>query len=135
MPSSAWEKRNARARAAGYQSYYDYRAHDYGRLPPEAPRARGAALRRLRGHASVADLRRAVDDGSFVRAVPDESSRSDQTGQLRRVYVTLVDSEGVESEYQLIGRQFSDENMKRLRLDLEGEGVSVDTQYWEGVAA
>jgi len=56
VASAAWQRRNARARALGYTSYYDYRAHGYGARRPEAPRARGPSLRRLRGHAGAADL-------------------------------------------------------------------------------
>lgn len=54
---------DARARAAGYASYYDYRAHDYGRIPPSEPRARGDRLAALRGHRSAADLDRALRSG------------------------------------------------------------------------
>ena len=57
------ERDNARARAAGYQSYYDYRAHDYGRIPAGEPRATGDRLAALRGHRSAADLDRALRSG------------------------------------------------------------------------
>lgn len=32
--SAAQARRDEKARALGYQSYYDYRLHDYGRQPP-----------------------------------------------------------------------------------------------------
>jgi hypothetical protein len=55
-PSGYWQRRNARAVELGYRNYYDYRAHDNGRLPPDAPRLSGDELTRSRGHASGADL-------------------------------------------------------------------------------
>src|SRR6266542_1984867 len=77
MASPAWERRNARAQARGYASYYDYRAHEYGRRPPSAPRARGARLAHLRGHRSGADLSRALRSGrvelvNVIQLGPDE---------------------------------------------------------------
>lgn len=55
-PAGYWQRRNARAKALGYRNYYDYRAHDNGRIPPEQPALKGAELTRARGHASAGDL-------------------------------------------------------------------------------
>lgn len=50
MPSAAWKRRNAAARAKGYESYYDYRMHRYGQRPPEEERISGDEAEMLRGH-------------------------------------------------------------------------------------
>jgi hypothetical protein len=63
VASRSWAARNERARAAGYKNYYDYRAHNYGKSPPSAPRARGSELAMLRGHRSAADLERLIQSG------------------------------------------------------------------------
>jgi hypothetical protein len=55
-PSGYWQRRNARAIGLGYRNYYDYRAHDNGRLPPSAPALRGDELERARGHGTAGDL-------------------------------------------------------------------------------
>jgi hypothetical protein len=57
------ERDNARARALGYESYYDWRAHDSGRIPPGEPRAQGERLAALRGHRGAADLERLLKSG------------------------------------------------------------------------
>lgn len=102
MASTGWERRNARARAQGYDSYYDYRAHDYGRIPPAQPRARGATLARLRGHRSEADLERMLRSGrvELVNTV----TTVDRRGRLGvDVLVTL--SDGSTIEYRIDEKQ------------------------------
>lgn len=64
--TSAWEKRNARARALGYRNYYHYRTSEYGKLPPAAPRPTGAKLRRLRGHSGRADFLADLGEGDLI---------------------------------------------------------------------
>lgn len=99
MASSAWQKRNAAARAKGYRNYYDYRAHDFGRMAPGTPRASGERLRRLRGHAGVGDLNRAVRSGrvELVNAV--------QTGSDPPTFdVLVVMSDGSQRTYTLKGK-------------------------------
>lgn len=100
MASAAYERRNARARALGYRSYYDYRAHDNGKIPPAAPRLRGEALRRARGHAGAADLTRAMRPGALITATPDPTSRRTD-GTYARIHVTVIGEDGSERDYML----------------------------------
>lgn len=113
MASSAWQKRNAAARAKGYRNYYDYRAHDFGKMPPGTPRASGEKLRRLRGHASTSDLNRAIASGrvELVNVV--------QTGSDPPTFdVLVVMSDGSQRRYTLKGEQA----VARFTRQLEAEG-------------
>lgn len=102
MASAQWEKRNARARALGYDSYYDYRAHDYGRLAPSAPRASGDLLASLRGHRSASDLKRLLRSGrvDLVNTV----STIDNKGKLVVDVLATLD-DGSQREFRLRGAQ------------------------------
>ncbi len=59
MASQAWERRNAKARAAGFKNYYEYRT----RKTPGAPKPTREELRRRRGHAGPRDLEKLVKSG------------------------------------------------------------------------
>lgn len=124
MASAAYERRNARARALGYQSYYDYRAHDNGKLPPGAPRLAGEELRRARGHTGAADIRKDVRNGQLVIVAPDPTSRRPD-GSYGRVIFTLVGQfEGEpDREYMIRGDAASPDNLRRLVADLEAAGA------------
>ncbi len=123
MASAAWDRRNARARALGYEGYYDYRAHDNGRLPPGAPRLRGAALARSRGHRSVADLERLVRSrGTELVVIPVGLDR-DAKGRWKTIDVLVLLPDGSERHFVLRGRQAAESRLRRLRGLLEGEGV------------
>jgi hypothetical protein len=63
MASAAYERRDARARALGYRSYYDYRAHGNGARAPSEPRLSGESLARARGHRGASDLQGALRRG------------------------------------------------------------------------
>jgi hypothetical protein len=101
-PSGYWQRRNARAIELGYRNYYDYRAHDNGRLPPSAPALRGDELARSRGHRSAADLEKLLRSGR-VELVSTVHS-FDANG--KPVTTVLVQtSDGSTSEYVLRGKQ------------------------------
>lgn len=123
MPSAAYERRNERAKALGYSSYYDYRAHGNGRIPPDKPRLHGADLRRSRGHASRADLLKAARPGALVTAFPDADSRR-KDGSYSRAYVSVIDGDtGREQEFLLSGNQLKGAALVRLLRDLDERGV------------
>lgn len=88
---------NARARALGYRSYYDYRLHDNGRRPPDAPvpPAGTAERARLRGHRGTADLLRTLRPGD-VLVVPDglAAIAKDSKGRYARVDVMVLREDG-----------------------------------------
>jgi hypothetical protein len=126
--SPAYEARNARARALGYRSYYDYRAHGNGALPPSQPRLSGAALRRARGHAGAADLRRETKPGTLIMATPDASSRR-KDGTYGRVFVTAIGEDGSEREYLLKGKQLDAGELDKLMADLNAAGAVMSPTY------
>ena len=63
MASAAWEGRNARARALGYRNYYDYRVHNFGRIPAGESAPTGEERQRLRGHRGAADVESVLRSG------------------------------------------------------------------------
>lgn len=107
MPPSApssWARRNANARAKGYKNYYDYRIHDFGKLPASQPPVpSGEPRARLRGHRSGADLRKAVGTGDLVLVSSHSQRKPD--GTFDWVEVTVVDARGTERTYRLTGKQ------------------------------
>jgi hypothetical protein len=121
--SAAYERRDAAARAKGYKGYYDYRAHDNGRLPPSAPRLRGEALAQSRGHRSLADLQRAFKPDALLAVSEVER---DRRGRFRELTVTLVDPNGREREFTLSGKQLDKAKMREFVGDLTAAGVTVD---------
>lgn len=135
MASPAYERRNARARALGYKSYYDYRAHGNGARAPEAPRLSGEKLRQARGHASAADLERANLDGALVTTI-GEGRRAD--GSYQRLRVTVVDIDGRQREYVLRGKQAEARQLRRTIATVAGSGAvfspspSLDLQQMVG---
>ena len=120
MASPAYERRNARARALGYKSYYDYRAHGNGARAPEAPRLSGEKLRQARGHASAADLERANLDGALVTTI-GEGRRAD--GSYQRLRVTVVDIDGRQREYVLRGKQAEARQLRQTIRAVAGGGA------------
>ncbi len=125
--SASYEKRNARARSLGYQSYYDYRAHANGLIAPDAPRLRGERLARARGHRSSKDLQRAIRDGSLV--FTSDTSVRGKDGRFKWVEVTVVDDQGSERTFYLQGRQVSDSNLRKLADYATVHGAIVGVWY------
>lgn len=60
MASTAWERRNARARELGFKNYYEQRT----RRTPGGEKPSRDELRRRRGHAGKADLDRTLRSGN-----------------------------------------------------------------------
>lgn len=54
--AAEYRRRQELSRERGYSSFYDYRAHGYGKRSPKQERYTGKELRKLRGHAGAADL-------------------------------------------------------------------------------
>ena len=90
MASEAWQARNARARALGYESYYDYRMHDFGRIAADQPRLSGERGAALRGHRGYGDLTSLLASGRASGIVGSGANRgADGRFQRYDVYVTL----------------------------------------------
>lgn len=114
---------NARARALGYASYYDWRAHGSGRVPPDQPRLSGAALARARGHDSRADLQDAVRADSLV-AVSGFSRGAD--GRFTSINLTHVKPDGSERQYTIRGAALQRDRLIELLAELDDLDVTVD---------
>ena len=122
---SAWERRNARARQAGYLNYYDYRAHGYGAKPPAAPRAKGPELARLRGHASLADLNKLISRGQVELVKVNPGERNPKTGTWKSGDLIVTLSDGSERTFRLRGAQLSRAKMRLLRDRFADSGAMV----------
>jgi hypothetical protein len=83
-------------------------------------------LRRLRGHASAADLKRAASRAQF--ATMGEVER-DEDGKITRVRVDLIEEDGTEQHYWLSGKQLDEEELERLHSELHGGGARVIVWY------
>lgn len=108
--STAWERRNARARAEGFKNYYDKRT----RRTPDAPKPDRDTLRRRRGHAGTADLNRLVSSGrvELVNVV--------RTGD-KTFDVLVILSDGSQRSFTLRG----DAAVARFRAGLDAMGADA----------
>jgi hypothetical protein len=110
VASSAWQRRNERARAEGFRNYYDKRTR--GKV--DAPKPTGETLRRARGHAGPSDLRRTLNSGKveLVNVV--------QTGygKTPTFDVLVILSDGTQRTYTVKGSTAA----TRLRSELDGLG-------------
>jgi hypothetical protein len=86
------ERDNARARALGYASYYDFRVHGSGRIAPARP-ITGEALAAARGHRGPADLERDVERGKVVALVFSDPEFGPKGIALIHVTATYADGE------------------------------------------
>lgn len=95
---------NARARALGYASYYDYRLHGSGRIPASTPApAKGSAERAAaRGHRGIRDLERSLRPGDVI-ILPDglSSIGKDRRDNYTRVRVLVVKDDGREQRFTI----------------------------------
>jgi hypothetical protein len=118
--AAEYARRQARARQRGFESYYARRVRGGAAATPETPAPRGERLRRLRGHASGADMRREAGDGAQVTA---QLGGRDGRGRYHRVDVTVIDPDGREHEYQLQGRRIERDYLEALVADLDARGI------------
>lgn len=120
--SSAWEGRNARAQAAGFRNYYDYRAHDYGRSEGKLA---GDALRQARGHASAADLESTLASGRVVVLSQEPVGDRLPDGRYREVRVTAQMVDGSQRRFRLRGKQLTEPELRPLRAAIQDSGTDV----------
>lgn len=103
-----YERRNRLARAKGYASYYDYRMHDSGRIPPGPLRITPAERARRRGHRGRADFLRSLGEGDLI-ILPyglssveyDEDARDGEGAYVEIVKLVIDGEHGDEREYVL----------------------------------
>ncbi len=124
MASAGWERRNAAARAAGYESYYDYRVHGYGARPASAP-VTSEDREQYRGHRSLGDLMRLVDrvGPGEIQVAPLGTQRNSR-GRWTQVEVDVRFADGRERRFVLRGRQASAANLEALKGALSGSGIT-----------
>lgn len=136
MAETAWSRRNKLARSKGYKDYYDYRAHDYGRVPASQPKARGETLARLRGHRSATDFEKLVGSGR-VWAISQFPTRRDAKGRILEaqfIVSTIEREKGREvmrdRVFMLRGRDLAKGGkIDRLRRLVLAAGVDVYGNY------
>lgn len=115
--AAEYARRQARARAAGFRSYYEQRT----RRAPGAEKPPPDVLRRRRGHAGPADLRRDAGAGDQLTA---QLTRRDDQGRYRRIEIAVDSPDGTTTTYRLHGRQLRKDFLLRLVRDLEAAGVT-----------
>lgn len=114
--SAAYERRDARARALGYESYYDYRLHDNGRLPPGPLDLSQEERARRRGHRSRLDFLRSLGEGDLIilpygiSSVEFDEDARDGVGAYREIVKQVL--------YEATGRErvFTLRNLTRDEL-------------------
>lgn len=96
---SAWEKRNAAAKAKGYRNYYDYRVHDYGKRPPDevVQRAKRAKQSGSRGPAA---FKRALKSGNIGLLVEAPRKRG-PGGEWQQIAFVAVTTKGEIRDYYI----------------------------------
>lgn len=122
MASAAWERRNARARELGYESYYDYRVHGYGKRAPSEP-VDPDERTLLRGHRGAADLERTLSSGRAQLMTVDAIDRR-ADGTYRHVQVTVITSSGRILQFRLHGKGASNRSLATIRDAAAGGGVT-----------
>lgn len=95
MASAAWERRNERARAAGFRNYYEYRT----RRIPGAPKPPKEELRRRRGHSGEKPLERLIRSGRVELVSVVQIGYGDPP----RFDVTVILKDGTQRSYFVRG--------------------------------
>lgn len=113
MASSAWEKRNARARAEGFKNYYDKRT----RRIPGAPKPTREQLRRRRGHSGFSDLNRLVKSGRVELVNVVQIGYGDPP----RFDVLVILSDGTQRSYHVQGNK----EVARFRATIDAQGADA----------
>lgn len=127
--STAYQRRNARARALGYRNYYHYRTSGNGRIAPAAARPKGQELKRLRGHAAGGDLQKEIRQGELV--LVDDYKRDKKTGRYVWVDLKVLDVNSRERIYRLRGKQIEIKYLRKLveTIDQAGAVISPNASF------
>ena len=107
---SAWERRNARARAEGFKNYYEKRT----RQTPGAAKPKPDELARRRGHSGAADLKRLVKSGRVEQIIVIQTG----FGKTPTFDVLVILSDGTQKSYVVKGEAAA----ARMRDFLSGPG-------------
>lgn len=127
--SSAYSRRNERARGLGYRNYYDYRVHGNGRVPPSEPAPKGQLLKRLRGHAAGGDLKSEVKQGELI--LVDDYARDRKSGKYKWVDIKVLDRNSKERIYRLREKQLEVKYLRQLvaAIDKAGAVISPNASF------
>lgn len=123
--AAEYAARQARARAAGFESYYGRRIR--AGAPPSEPRPLGEALRLARGHAGPADLERALRSGRVTILQQTPVGERDEKGRYQEVRVTAQFTDGHQRSYRLRSKQLEADNLRPLRQAAVDVGVDIYT--------
>lgn len=127
--ASAWERRNERARALGYRNWYDYRVHDYGRLPPDWEPLKGEPRQIAAGKRGQDRLMRQIGSGNVEMIALFPTGERDAEGKWTEADLILVMSDGDQKGYRLRGKQLSHDNLQRIKDAIDDAGIFSDVGY------
>lgn len=119
--AAEYAAKQRRYRAKGYASEYDYRAHNYGKRAPSAPRLAGEALAKVAGHRGYADLVDNLREGSFVMV--DRLGPRDDLGQYRWADVQVIDEYGGSRVFRIRGPRLERDSLDSLVDEIEQAGA------------
>lgn len=126
MASAAYERRNAAARAEGYESYYHKRI--MGGRPPDAPRPSGDDLEQARGHRGAADLERLAASGQ-VELISMTPSETNSAGQWTAINVRVQTSDGRTRDFTIRTKDFNRDYLGAIYAGVVGGGGHVADRY------
>lgn len=131
-PRSARTARdNARAQAAGYRDYYDYRIHGYGRIPPGV-QVGAAERRQYRGHAGLNELLAAINRvhrypdgtrGPLILEIQPQGTERGAGGRWRTIRFDAYLVTGQTWRFYLRGRAASHSNLLLVKAALANPGA------------
>lgn len=115
--AAEYAARQARARAAGYGSYYEQRV-----AGATTSNERQVAA----GHRGPAALRRALAEGDLVSVVSVDRKAD---GTYTRILVSVIDANGGEREYTLRGSSLRPAAIRGLSQDVDDAGAVQSPGY------
>lgn len=122
--ASAYDRRNARARAAGFKNYYEQRIRGgVEQARPSTPRPEGEELSRMRGHRGPADLEQLLASGrvEMVTAIAPSGGRDDK-GRWRAIDWRITLDDGSDKDFT-IRASITPEQLNRLRDAIRDQGI------------
>lgn len=122
------QARNRRARALGYKSYYDYRIHDNGRIPPGRPPIPKGERADIRGHGSGSrGFLRKLGEGDLIMLsdlISAVETYVDRRGveRFRDYEKTVVPDRG--RRWKWTFRRQTREELRQLIIDEQAKGAT-----------
>lgn len=125
MAKPAWQRREQRAQAKGYRSYWDYRLHNYGKLAPDRPTPTGELRQQLAGRRSYNALIQELEANRVEQILQTPGPRDPNTGQYSEIMVDVQLSSGKTRSYRLYGDDLKGKQIQRLRQLVSDSGTDI----------